>query len=105
MNVSFQIHEKHNVSHSKSFSDLAKLVSRVERPRKPLKFITPLPEGYESSEEEGGVSSQRHRSGSLGDHEDLLGQEGGGNFGMMFSSTDEADYEVGGIWNNSFPEM
>ena len=79
----------------KSISDFARLVSRVEHPHKPLKFITALPEGYETSDDEdGGAVSEPHRSGSLGDHEELLGGGDGGNFGVGFSSTDDADYEV-----------
>ena len=79
----------------KSISDFARLVSRVEHPHKPLKFITALPEGYETSDEEdGGAISEPHRSGSLGDHEELLGGGDGERFGVGFSSTDDADYEV-----------
>ena len=79
----------------KSISDFAKLVSRVENPHKPLKFITALPEGYETSDEEdGGAVSEPHHTGSLGDHEGRLDGGDGENFGIGFSSTDDADYEV-----------
>lgn len=78
----------------KSISDFARLVSRVEHPHKPLKFITALPEGYETSEDEDiGTVSEPHRTGSLGDHEGRLGSSGD-KYGVGFSSTDDGDYEV-----------
>ncbi|XP_028394632.1 patatin-like phospholipase domain-containing protein 7 isoform X3 [Dendronephthya gigantea] len=89
-----ELHEKRPISNVKSISDFARLVSRVENPHNPLKFITALPEGYETSDEEdGGAVSEPHRTGSLGDHEGRLGGDDGEHFGTAFSSTDEAEYE------------
>lgn len=80
----------------KSISDFAKLVSRVDHPHKPLKFITALPEGYETSDDEDvDPEDQPRRTGSLCDHEVLLGGDSAEEHdGVGFSSTDDAEYEV-----------